>query len=1589
MPQRFSRILALGVALVLALSVSGQPVTEKILLGHVPPVVAQLKSNGLLPATNRLHLTFSLPLRNQPELDDLIRQLYDSSSPNYRKFITPQEFTARFGPAESDYATLLEFARTNGFEITGTQPNRVLMDVVGTVATAERVFGVTLRTYRHPKENRDFYAPDTQPSVAAPVALLDVIGLDNYSLPRPKSALKPLTTTSQATPRSGSGSGGSYLGNDFRAAYVPGTPLTGSGQSVALLQFDGYYPSDIASYLTTAGYPLSLTNALINVPVNGGVSKPGSGNSEVCLDIEMVMSMAPGVSNIYVYEGPNGSTSWPTILSKIANDNLARQVSCSWGSTSAGAPDPTSEGIFKQMAAQGQSFFNASGDSDAFVGGIPFPSESTNITQVGGTTLSTTGPGGAWSSETAWNWGGGTGTSGGVSANYGIPVWQQGISMAANLGSTSMRNVPDVALTGDNVYVAYNNGSSGVFGGTSCAAPLWAAFTALINQQAAAVTSPPMGFINPAIYAIGKGGNYNTCFHDTTTGDNYWTKSPTNFPAVTGFDLCTGWGTPKGTNLINTLVPLVFAPSIAAGTWTLLAESASPTNGAIDPGETVAVSFALQNQGSLATSNLVATLQPNAGVLAPGAPQTYGVLAAFGGSTNRPFTFTAAGTCGSSIVAGLQLQDGTNNLGTVSFTLPLGKGLGLSQNFDGVTAPNLPSGWTMANVVGTAAIWTTTTASFDTSPNSAFIADPVNPGENALVSPLVFISSTNAQLAFRHNYSLEYGTSHGKTYYYDGGVLEIQIGNGAFTDILSAGGSFVAGGYNRTITTSSDNPLGGRSAWVGSSSGWASVTVNLPSSAAGQNIQLRWNCATDTGNVGSSAVGWYVDSVLITDGVPTCLSVLTDIAASQSLATTSLQVGQNLIYTLAVTNLGPQPAANVILTDTVPANVTFVSASPGCIYSAGQVICPVGMLAPASLTNFTVTFAPAGGSVFTNFVSVGTVTPEISTANNTATLVTTQSASAPPSITGSVTNRTLQCGSNSVTFSVTASGTPPFAYQWSLDAVPVFGATNTSYSLTNLHLPNHTVAVTVTNLYGSVTSNALLTVLDTLMPSIALNGGNPIYVELGNAFADPGATATDTCMGVVPVTVSGSVNTNAVGTNTLTYTATDGNGNTNTVPRSVIVRDTTPPTILWSFTNLVLAADTNCSARMPDVTGTNFIMATDLSGALTILQSPTNTAILSLGTNVVIITVKDSSGNAAYSTNRIVVQDQTPPVISSQPQSQTNFAGATATFTAGATACTPVAFQWYFANAALAAKTNSTLTLSNLTLAAAGNYFVIATASGGSSTSVVATLTVNLLSSTVALASSVNPSGFKDSVNFTASVTPTNATGTVQFFTNGTAFDLQTLVAGGAVSTNLTLLPRGTNLVTAVYSGDSNDLPSTNLLAQIVTNHPPVAAPAFYTNTPSLTLNIPIAGLATNWSDVDGDVVSLASVSVSTNGITLTNNDTALVYFNSNNVADQFTCTIADGWGGTNLQTVSIAPAPLTNTTPLITGIVAGGNGSVILNLGGAPGYTYILETTTNLPVLVAWLPIATNTLTTNVWPFTDLGATNFQQRFYRLKLAP
>jgi hypothetical protein len=534
------------VLLVAATGALAQP--ARTLQGHVPDVVGRLRPLANLAPQTRLRLAVGLPLRNKPALINLIKDLYDPANPRFHQYLTAGQFTGQFGPSAEDYQNVTDFLRSHGLEVIGTHPNRVVLDVSGTAADVEKAFHVRLRDYRHPTEQRSFFAPDTEPWVEADVPLLDVMGLDNYIVPHPldlqqgkANGQEGASVTNYA--ERGSGPNGLYIGKDFRAAYVPGVTNTGTGQYIGLVEFGPYWTNDIYVYETNAG--LSTNIAVSNIFLNGVTEPPAAGTDagEEALDIEMCISMAPGATVLYY-----GGEIVDDIYSRIASDNLAKQISCSFGF----GIDATTEQLYQEFVAQGQNFFVASGDAGAYVGTINPPAAEPYITIVGGTRLYTVTPGGAWQQELTW-----VGSGGGVSTFYAIPNYQQGINMTPLQGSSTMRNFPDVAMMADTViFIAANNGTGGI-GGTSCSSPEWAGFYALANQHAAALGQPPLGFFNPALYAIGKSANYSKCFHDITSGNTTnFSSGPKKFFAATGYDLCTGWGSPNGSNLINALTQI-------------------------------------------------------------------------------------------------------------------------------------------------------------------------------------------------------------------------------------------------------------------------------------------------------------------------------------------------------------------------------------------------------------------------------------------------------------------------------------------------------------------------------------------------------------------------------------------------------------------------------------------------------------------------------------------------------------------------------------------------------------------------------------------------------------------------------------------------------------------------------------------------------------------------------------------------------------------------------------------------------------------------------------------------------------------------
>ena len=547
--------------MVSAFLASAQASQRTLLPGHLPAVVPGLQPSGRLSGSIRLKLSINLPLHNLDALTNLLGALYDSASPLYHHYLTPEEFDTRFGPTEQDYQAVIAWATSSGFTVTARHSNRTLLEVNAPVTNIERALQVTMRTYAHPTEFRTFFAPDTEPSVSTNIPILYIGGLDNFARPHPKNLRRaPLKISAKATAQIiGSGPNGNLAGFDYRAAYAPGVLLTGTGQMVGLVEFDGYYAGDIASYESQTGVPnVPLQTVLLDgfngIPTTGG----NSGNSEVALDIEMAISMAPGLSNVMVFEaGPYGQPN--DVLEAMSTNTLIKQFSCSWDfGPITSAQRSAMDNYFMEFATQGQSFFDASGDTGAATGAITAPDDDPYTTLVGGTVLATAGPSSSWLSETVWNAQDGPGlnsSGGGVSsgsASYNIPSWQQGINMSSNKGSTTKRNSPDVAMVADNVFIVADNGQQETTGGTSCAAPLWAGFAALANQQAVTADLPTIGFVNPALYHIGTNSGYAACFDDITVGNNT-NNNAAEYLAVPGYDLCTGWGSPSGGSLIIAL----------------------------------------------------------------------------------------------------------------------------------------------------------------------------------------------------------------------------------------------------------------------------------------------------------------------------------------------------------------------------------------------------------------------------------------------------------------------------------------------------------------------------------------------------------------------------------------------------------------------------------------------------------------------------------------------------------------------------------------------------------------------------------------------------------------------------------------------------------------------------------------------------------------------------------------------------------------------------------------------------------------------------------------------------------------------------
>jgi hypothetical protein len=610
-----------------------------------------------LPAQQTLRMELSLPLRNEAQLQTFVQQLNDPSNPHYRQYLSVQQFTEQYGPTAGDYSAVIAFAQRNGLTVTRTFANRMVVNVSGPVANVNKAFGVTMKQYMRPAEQRTYYAPDVEPTVSTGVPLLTVNGLSTLNLPHPmlKQATKSQVLSSDTT---GSGPDGQFLGSDMRAAYAPGVTLNGAGQTVGLIELGPYNLSDVQAYFSTIGQPLNVPiyNVLLDVDgvCSGTPATGGCDDGEEVIDMEQAISMAPNLSGLIIYEAYGSGSDALTAFTQAASDDIAKQISLSFGWGGTPSTESGYEQIFLELQAQGQNVFVASGDAGANVGGVGYPGNSPNITDAGGTDLTTSGAAGTWASETAW-----VGSGGGWNTASPIPSYQVPVINSLNQGSPSYRSIPDVAMEAntDNYFCANGACTEGI-GGTSLAAPRWAGFLSLANEQA---DGNPVPFLNTTIYTLGHQSNYDNQFHDITVGNNFNSSSPDLFSAVIGYDLTTGWGTPTGQNLIDALAPV----TSGAANFSL---TASPTTVYLTPGSggSSAVSIAPLNGFAGAVDLTAAVIGSPAGVIATLSQNTF----AGSGSATLSIETTSATPGGNYLVAVTGISGAISHTAYVEIGLP-------------------------------------------------------------------------------------------------------------------------------------------------------------------------------------------------------------------------------------------------------------------------------------------------------------------------------------------------------------------------------------------------------------------------------------------------------------------------------------------------------------------------------------------------------------------------------------------------------------------------------------------------------------------------------------------------------------------------------------------------------------------------------------------------------------------------------------------------------------------------------------------------------------------------------------------------------
>jgi pseudomonalisin len=561
--------------------------------GNHPNELSSLHPAGRANPAARLALQLTLALRNRGALQQLLRDQQDPASPNYHRWLTPAQFTARFGPSPHDLDAVSQWLGEQGFKITDANLAGRYVRFSATVADAQRAFATNIMTFG---DGASSYANVTDPLIPARLSgiISSVSGLDNFlhTVPASVSPAGAATNAPEATrmpvlldpgqalpenvaraiPGVRIGSVISFGPSDFRSFYDE-NPLiaggvTGAGDCIAIVGTSNFMASAVNTFNSTFGLPASSITTVLTDSADPGLN---GAQDEAYLDLEWSHAVAPGAATRF-YLGndatasPNGSI--VDSIQAAVNQNLCSVISVSYAlcGGSAGFFSGVVHPIYAQAAAQGQSTFIVSGDWGA--AGLVFDSAThscvvassrtpnelgtdPNVTNVGGTAFSPNYDGfgnnvgnvpeSAWNDSIAHPGGGATG--GGQSGVFGKPAYQMG----PGVPNDGVRDIPDVSIMASPYSPGAFWGTVNIFGapfinccigGTSLSAPVWAGIAKLLGQLNGGRTGP----LNPRIYALANAGSATSGFRDVTVGNNNF-AGLTGFSAGPGYDLTTGWGT--------------------------------------------------------------------------------------------------------------------------------------------------------------------------------------------------------------------------------------------------------------------------------------------------------------------------------------------------------------------------------------------------------------------------------------------------------------------------------------------------------------------------------------------------------------------------------------------------------------------------------------------------------------------------------------------------------------------------------------------------------------------------------------------------------------------------------------------------------------------------------------------------------------------------------------------------------------------------------------------------------------------------------------------------------------------------------------